>query len=75
MSNRIALTAWTHLDSFDDFDESRIVEFIEYYRNKGPEAFPDSDADILIDVSGGPALVSAPDLRQRRVSAICSAMR
>ena len=41
MPHRIALTAWTRLDSFDDFDEQRIVDFIEAYKNKGPEFFPD----------------------------------
>jgi hypothetical protein len=32
MTNRIALTAWTRLDRFDEFDEKRIVRFIEAYR-------------------------------------------
>jgi hypothetical protein len=32
MNRRIALTAWTRLDAFDDFDERRIVRFIEAYR-------------------------------------------
>lgn len=32
MKTRIALTAWTRLDAFDDFDESRIVRFIRAYR-------------------------------------------
>jgi hypothetical protein len=32
MSRRIALTAWTRIDTFDDFDESRIRRFIEAYR-------------------------------------------
>jgi hypothetical protein len=31
MSNKIALTAWTRLDKFDDFEEARIVRFIEAY--------------------------------------------
>jgi hypothetical protein len=31
MSNKIALTAWTRIDKFDDFDEPRIVRFIESY--------------------------------------------
>lgn len=31
MSNKIALTAWTRIDKFDDFDEQRIVRFIESY--------------------------------------------
>jgi hypothetical protein len=32
MRTRIALTAWTRLDAFDDFDETRIVRFIRAYR-------------------------------------------
>ncbi len=32
MKHRIALTAWTRLDEFDEFDESRIVRFIGRYR-------------------------------------------
>jgi hypothetical protein len=32
MKGRIALTAWTRLDRFEDFDEKRIVRFIEAYR-------------------------------------------
>ncbi|HET8531806.1 MAG TPA: DUF3105 domain-containing protein [Methylomirabilota bacterium] len=32
MHTRIALTAWTRLDAFDDFDEARIVRFIRAYR-------------------------------------------
>ena len=31
MSNKIALTAWQRIDKFDDFDEQRIVRFIESY--------------------------------------------
>lgn len=34
---RIALTAWTYLDRFDEFDEERIVRFIEAHMNS-PEA-------------------------------------
>ena len=41
MKSRIALTAWTRIDTFDDFDEARIVKFIAAYRgidhHKGPE--------------------------------------
>lgn len=29
---RIALTAWTRLDAFDEFDEARVVRFIEKFR-------------------------------------------
>ena len=32
MRTRIALTAWTRLDAFDDLDEIRIVRFIRTYR-------------------------------------------
>jgi hypothetical protein len=32
LKRRIALTAWTRIDAFDDFDESRIVRFIRAYR-------------------------------------------
>ena len=32
MKNRIALTAWTRIDAFDDFDEGRIVRFVQAYR-------------------------------------------
>ena len=28
---RIALTAWTHIDTFDDFDEERVRTFIDAY--------------------------------------------
>jgi len=41
LPHRIALTAWTRLDSFDDFDEARIVDFIDAYLNRGPEQFMD----------------------------------
>jgi len=32
MKPKIALTAWSRIDAFDDFDERRIVRFIEAYR-------------------------------------------
>jgi hypothetical protein len=32
MKSRIALTAWTLLETLDDFDEKRIVRFIQAYR-------------------------------------------
>lgn len=32
MPHRIALTAWTKLDAFDEFDEARIVRFIGKFR-------------------------------------------
>ncbi|MFQ5904087.1 MAG: DUF3105 domain-containing protein [Candidatus Binatia bacterium] len=31
MSHKIALTAWSRIDKFNDFDEKRIVRFIEAY--------------------------------------------
>ncbi|MGH7767481.1 MAG: DUF3105 domain-containing protein [Candidatus Binatia bacterium] len=31
MKEKIALTAWSRIDKFDDFDENRIVRFIEAY--------------------------------------------
>jgi hypothetical protein len=32
MKSRIALTAWTRIDTMDEFDERRIVRFINAYR-------------------------------------------
>jgi hypothetical protein len=32
MKSRIALTAWTRMDRLEDFDERRIVRFIDSYR-------------------------------------------
>ena len=32
MDRRIGLTAWTRIDTFDEFDEQRIVRFIDAYR-------------------------------------------
>jgi hypothetical protein len=32
MTARIALTAWAHIDAFDQFDEQRILRFIEAHR-------------------------------------------
>ncbi len=32
MKHRIALTAWTRIDAFDEFDEARVVRFIKTYR-------------------------------------------
>ena len=32
MKTRIALTAWTRLDAFDELDEGRVVKFISRYR-------------------------------------------
>jgi hypothetical protein len=32
LKTRLALTAWTRLDAFDEFDEARIERFIRAYR-------------------------------------------
>jgi len=32
MKTRIALTAWSYIDAFDEFDERRVVRFIEAHR-------------------------------------------
>jgi hypothetical protein len=32
MEKRIALTAWTRIDTFDEFDEKRIARFVDAYR-------------------------------------------
>jgi hypothetical protein len=37
----IALTAWTRLQTLDAFDEATIVDFIETFRDRGPEKTPD----------------------------------
>ena len=37
LDTTIALTAWTYVDTFDQFDEERIVRFIDYHRDQGPE--------------------------------------
>ena len=33
MESRIALTAWGRIDTFEEFDEQRIVKFVEAYRS------------------------------------------
>lgn len=33
----IALTAWSYIDKFDDFDAARIEKFIDAHRDMGPE--------------------------------------
>ena len=38
LESRIALTAWTRIDTFDTFERNRIVRFIRAWRDKGPEA-------------------------------------
>ena len=34
LDSRIALTAWTRIDKFDEFDRERIVRFIKAYRGR-----------------------------------------
>ncbi|HUE75469.1 MAG TPA: DUF3105 domain-containing protein [Chloroflexota bacterium] len=41
MDTRIALTAWTRIDQFEDFDEARIRAFIDTHINCGPEYIPE----------------------------------
>jgi hypothetical protein len=38
---RIALAAWGHLMTLDRFDRGAIVDFINRFKNKGPEFVPD----------------------------------
>ena len=37
MDTRIALTAWGWIDRFDEFDEQRILDFINRHMDRGPE--------------------------------------
>lgn len=37
----LALTAWRRLYTLDTLDEQKIVRFIESYKNRAPERFPD----------------------------------
>ena len=32
MESRIALTAWGRIDTFDEFDEDRVVQFVKAFR-------------------------------------------
>ena len=41
MDSRIALTAWSRIDKFNEFDEKRIVRFIQAYR--GSTTIPAED--------------------------------
>ncbi|MBI3287439.1 MAG: DUF3105 domain-containing protein [Chloroflexi bacterium] len=41
LESRIALTAWGWIDKFDEYDEGRIVAFINARRDKGPEDTPE----------------------------------
>ena len=37
LDSNFALTAWTYLDKFNEFDQNRIEKFIDAYLNMGPE--------------------------------------
>jgi hypothetical protein len=37
LDTKIALTAWTYIDTFNDFDAKHIERFIDYHRDQGPE--------------------------------------
>src|SRR5213594_1570909 len=39
--SRIAVAAWTHLMKLDHYDATAIVDFINRFKNRGPEFFPD----------------------------------
>ena len=41
LKNTFALTAWRRLYTLDSLDETKITEFIEKYKNRAPEHFPD----------------------------------
>ena len=40
MEPTIAITAWTHLDTMENYDEDRLQVFVDAYRNNGPERVP-----------------------------------
>lgn len=37
LDTRLALTAWNYIDKFNEFDEGRVLKFIDAYINQGPE--------------------------------------
>lgn len=41
MTSRIAITSWGRIMTLDQVDETKIVRYIEQYKNKGPEFVPD----------------------------------
>lgn len=41
LPHRIALTAWQWIDTFDNYDEAGITQFISQHINRGPEQVPD----------------------------------
>ena len=40
MQFTVAVTAWDVRDTMDSYDEERLQEFVDAYRNKGPERLP-----------------------------------
>ena len=40
MQITVAVTAWRVLGTMDSYDEERLQEFVDSYRNKGPERLP-----------------------------------
>ncbi len=38
--SKIAVAAWEHLLKLDKYDEKKIIDFIDAYRNQGPEDVP-----------------------------------
>ena len=39
MKTKISITSWRHLLQLDEFDESKIKEFIKAYRDRAPESW------------------------------------
>lgn len=37
LETNFALTAWTYIDKFNEFDEQRVTKFIDAHLNQGPE--------------------------------------
>jgi hypothetical protein len=53
MDETIALTGWAVLQYLDAYNEQAIIDFIDAYRNKGPERVPCDPSDAnMIDMSG-----------------------
>ena len=48
LDKNIALTAWTRLDKFDEFDEARVRAFIDAHRNHAPEKVPDNMPSVAL---------------------------
>lgn len=40
LANQIAMTAWTHLQTCDRFNDKAFSNFVDLYRGNGPERFP-----------------------------------